>query len=288
MSDSREPPAAGSQPATVLKLTLGYDGSAFWGSQRQARVRTVQQSLEEALTRFGVSDARTEFAGRTDRGVHAVGQVARCADGHPDLPTGAIQSALNRLSPGDVALAYVQRVATGFHPRYDATWREYRYRLWTGEKQPLAGRFAWSRRSALNAAAMAEGAGRLVGTHDLASFTGGGEGVPWSVRAQARRGTIRTILQCSVREVKPWWGTIPGSGRGLELRVVADGFLPQLVRTVVSALVTVGQGEHDPQWIDDLLTAADRRVGPALAPAHGLILWRVGYGNDVPEPDPSR
>ena len=286
MSDFGEPVAAGSQPAPVLKLTLGYDGSAFWGSQRQAQVRTVQQELEDALARFGMEDLRTEFAGRTDRGVHAVGQVARCADIRSNLQPGAIQSALNRLLPDDVAISNVERVPTGFHPRYDATWREYRYRVWSGSKQPVTARYCWNRRSALDLGAMANGANRLIGTHDLASFTGGGEGVPWSTRAQARRGTTRTILHCSVREVGAWWGTVPGGGAGLELRIVADGFLPQLVRTVVSALVDIGQGDQDPAWIDDLLAVADRRNGPALAPANGLILWRVGYGNDVPEPEP--
>jgi len=228
-----------------------------------------------------------ELAGRTDRGVHAVGQVACCLDIRPELPEPGIQQALNRLLPDDIAVSAVARVREGFHPRYDATWREYRYRLWVGDKQPLIERHAWTRRSELDVAAMAQAAALLQGTHDLASFTGGGEGVPWSPRAKARRGTVRTILRCEARVVPPWWGVAPGAGYGVELRIVADGFLPQLVRTVTGGLVAVGMRERTPEWFSDLLQLRDRRYGPVLAPAHGLILWRVGYGNDVPDPDPN-
>jgi tRNA pseudouridine38-40 synthase len=80
---------------------------------------------------------------------------------------------------------------------------------------------------------------------------------------------------------------IPESGIGIEIRIIADGFLPQLVRTLAGALVSVGSHERSATWISELLEVADRRVGPVLAPAHGLILWRVGYGSDVPDPDPN-
>lgn len=288
MTDSREPLAAGSHPGSaVLKITLGYDGTGFWGSQKQVSVRTVQQELERTLERLGGRPVSTEFAGRTDRGVHAVGQVARSVDVRPEMTTESLRNVLNRLMPDDLAVAAVMRVETGFHPRYDAIWREYRYRLWVGSRQPLMERFAWTRRSALDLAAMARASSMLEGRHDLAAFTGGGEGVPWSARASARRGTVRTIHHCGVREVAPWWGILPGSGTGIEVRIIADGFLPQLVRTVTGGLVSVGLGERPPEWFAELLDVADRRSGPVLAPAHGLILWRVGYGNDVPDPYPA-
>ncbi len=288
MTGSGEHVAAGSHSILeVLKITLGYDGTGFWGSQTQAGVRTVQQELNGALERLGGRAVATEFAGRTDRGVHAVGQVVRCPDIRPEMTAEAFRNALNRLTPGDLAISSVSRVEPGFHPRYDAAWREYRYRLWVGTRQPLMDRFAWTRRSALDLEAMARAADLLEGTHDLAAFTGGGEGVPWSARASSQRGTVRTIFHCDIREVGTWWGILPGSGTGIEVRIVADGFLPQLVRTVVGGLVSVGVREHPPEWFAELLEVADRRSGPVLAPAHGLILWRVGYGNDVPDPDPS-
>jgi len=285
--NSGERSAAGSHPdAEVLKLTVAYDGTGFWGSQRQASARTVQAELEAALERLAGTPVAVELAGRTDRGVHAVGQVARCRDIRPAMSDPDLARALNHLLPDDVSVSGARRVAAGFHPRYDATWREYRYRIWVGGKQPLAGRYAWIRRADLDSGAMSRAAALMEGTHDLASFTGGGEGVPWSDRAAAKRGTVRTIHRCGVRGVPSWWGTIPGSGYGLELRVVADGFLPQLVRTITGALVTVGTGQQPPEWVAALLGIADRRQGPVPAPANGLILWRVGYGNDVPDPDP--
>ncbi|CAN5812686.1 tRNA pseudouridine(38-40) synthase TruA [soil metagenome] len=271
----------------VLKLTVGYDGTGFWGSQRQAGVRTVQQELDEALERLGGGKAATEFAGRTDRGVHAVGQVVRGADIRPEMSGAALHKALNRLLPDDLAISALSRVDPGFHPRFDARWREYRYRLWVGGKQPLVERFAWTRRSELDLAQMAWAASLLEGTHDLAAFTGGGEGVPWSDRANARRGTVRRVYHCGVRAVGPWWAVIPESGIGIEIRIIADGFLPQLVRTLAGALVSVGSHERSATWISELLEVADRRVGPVLAPAHGLILWRVGYDSDIPDPGPN-
>lgn len=287
MSDFGEPFAAGSHPASaVLKLTLGYDGTGFWGSQKQASVRTVQQELDNALERLdGVAPA-TEFAGRTDRGVHAVGQVVRSVDIRPTMPDPEIRRALNRMLPDDIAVLAAARVDPGFHPRYDARWREYRYRLWFGGKQPLAERFAWTRRSDLDIALMSQAAALLEGTHDLASFTGGGEGVPWSARANATHGTTRTVFHCGVHEVEPWWGVIPETGRGIEIRMIANGFLPQLVRTVIGGLVSVGVRERPPWWFSELLETADRRSGPVMAPPHGLMLWRIGYGEDVPDPGP--
>lgn len=287
LPDSGEPAAAGSHMDRVaLKLIVGYDGTGFLGSQRQAHGRTVQQELDTALTRLGGTPATTEFSGRTDRGVHAIGQVVRTADLRPELADDALGHALNALLPPDLAVSAVSRVDPAFHPRYDATWREYRYRIWVGGRQPLADRYVWTRRSALDPGPMAAAAASLEGTHDLAAFTGGGEGVPWSNRARTRRGTVRTVLHCGVRVVPPWWSVAPDGGMGIEVRMIADGFLPQLVRTVVGGLVAIGTGTRPVEWFAELLQGADRRQGPGVAPPHGLILWRVGYGNDVPDPDP--
>jgi tRNA pseudouridine38-40 synthase len=285
VGDSPEAPGS-DRAARKLRLIIGYDGSGFLGSQTQPNGRSVQQELERALERYGGQPVTTEFAGRTDRGVHAVGQVVDTIDLRPAEPGDTVRRALNHLLPGDVAVASVTRVDAGCHARYDAAWREYRYRIWIGDRQPLAGHLSWSRRTPLDLAAMSAAARSLVGTHDLASFTGGGEGVPWSSRATAPRGTTRIVSLCGVRPVAAWWGVMPGDGQGIEIRIVADGFLPQLVRTVVGGLVTIGSGRKPVEWFQELLDRRDRRIGPAVAPAHGLVLWRVGYGNDVPDPDP--
>lgn len=270
---------------SALKLTIAYDGTSFQGSQRQSGRRTVQEKLEHALGRLGFEPATTVFAGRTDRGVHALGQVVRCVDHQPGWSETKIARALNAVLPDDIAVGAAHRVCATFHPRYDAVWREYRYRIWCGAEQPLARRQVWSRRTPLETQAMGTAARLFVGTHDLAAFTGGGEGVPWSDRARAPRGTVRTVFHCDVREVEPWWGITPGNGSGIEVRVIADGFLPQLVRAIVGALVMIGMGRRPADWISHLIGVADRRQGPETAPAHGLVLWRIGYGDDLPDPE---
>lgn len=269
------------------KLTLAYDGSRFHGSQRQPGKRTVQEDLERALAILGGRAVAATFAGRTDSGVHAVGQVVSCDDLMPAMPTGTIVRALNAHLADDLAVVAARRVAAGFHARYDATWREYRYRIWLGPRQPLARDRVWERRTPLDVQAMHVGAQHFVGTHDVASFAGGGEGVPWSDRHDRPRGTVRTIMHCSVASVAPWWGTVPGTGDAIEMRVVADGFLPRMVRTMIGALVEIGAGTRPPEWIAQLLEERDRRQGPVTAPPHGLVLWRVGYEDERPDSDPA-
>jgi tRNA pseudouridine38-40 synthase len=268
-----------------LKLTVAYDGSRVWGSQRQAGRTTVQGILEDALSRLAGRPVAAELAGRTDRGVHAAGQVASCDDIRPAMVPEAIRRALEPNLGDAVAVVEIERVGAGFHARYDASWREYRYRIWSGPRSPLIERYAWHRRRPVDVATMADGAARLVGTHDFASFVAGGEGVPWSERQRRRRGTVRTVLHCSVREAGAWWPSGSLAGQGIEIRVIADGFLPRMVRGFVGALGEIGRGANEPAWIDELLDRADRRVGPQSAPPDGLVLWRIGYGEAVPDPD---
>jgi tRNA pseudouridine38-40 synthase len=128
-------------------------------------------------------------------------------------------------------------------------------------------------------------AARLVGRHDFASFAGDGEGVPWSDRQSSSRGTVRTLMHCSVTNLEPWWCATDCDGQLFEIRIVAEGFLPKMVRNVVGALIEVGSGKRMPEWIDELLAGRDRRLAGMTAPANGLILWRVGYTGSVPDDD---
>jgi tRNA pseudouridine38-40 synthase len=266
-----------------LKLTVAYDGSRVWGSQRQAGHETVQGILEAALGSLAGRPVGADLAGRTDRGVHATGQVVSCEDIRPEMTHEEIRRALDAKVGEAVSIVAVERVTGTFHARFDARWREYRYRIWSGARSPLIEQAAWYRRGRLRLDAMASAAERLTGTHDFASFVAGGEGVPWSDRQQTARGTVRTVTHCSVRPVEAWWPSGVIDGQGTEVRVVADGFLPRMVRGFVGALGEIGRGANEPDWIDELLDRADRRGGPPTAPAHGLVLWRVGYGNDTPE-----
>jgi tRNA pseudouridine38-40 synthase len=266
-----------------LALTVSYDGTDFAGSQRQPNRRTVQQELEAALGRVFGDGVGTVFAGRTDRGVHAVGQVVGCDDRKPSWTPAKVRAALNAHLPDDVAVTAVERRPPEFHARYDARWREYRYRIWSGPPEPLARRYVWRRTAALDGGAIDEALKHLIGRHDFATFAGSGLGVPWSDRSGGGRGTVRTVRAVGCGEAVPWWGP-PGGGTLLEVTVVADGFLPQMVRSIVGAAVEVGRGAREPGWLADLLAARDRRQGAPTAPPQGLTLWRVAYGEDRPVP----
>lgn len=261
-------------------LTIAYDGRLFFGSQRQGSRRTVQAELERAFGELWEAETKTVFAGRTDQGVHATGQVVSAPDLRPDLDGQTVRKALNVRLPADLSVKRVERRNAGFHARYDAIWREYRYRLWTGTRQPLIEGSVAQRERRVDRDAMSDAARQLVGRHDLAAFAGGGEGVPWSERRRAPRGTLRTLLCCSVSRLDPWWGR-ETEGELIEIRVAADGFLPRMVRNIAGALIDVGRGERPAGWITDLIVGGDRRLAGKTAPADGLILWRVGYPGDT-------
>jgi len=269
----------------ALALTISYHGGAFFGSQRQGGQRTVQRELEQALSELFGTDTPSIFAGRTDRGVHAAGQVVSVPDRRMDLTERQIQRALNARLPEDLAVDMIERKSVWFHARYDALWREYRYRLWVGSRQPLAEWLVARKPGPLCVEAMSRAAEHLVGEHDLASFAGDGEGVPGSERSRAPRGTVRTILKCSVRRAEPWWSGRSEAGELIEIRIAADGFLPKMVRNVVGGLTEIGAKRKEPDWFLALLAGRDRREGGKTAPAHGLTLWRVGYDGDAPEDD---
>jgi tRNA pseudouridine38-40 synthase len=265
----------------VLKIVLSYDGSGYAGSQRQSNRRSVQAELERALAKLADRETPVALAGRTDEGVHAAGQVASAADVRPKWGGQQYVSGLNAYLPGDCAVLEVTKEPPSFHARYDAIWREYRYRIWSGARQPLVRTVTWQRRGALDAEAMRNGIAKLVGNHDFASFAGGGDGVPWSERRNTERGTTRTVLMGDVRSISPWWGD--ANGQLIEVRIAADGFLPRMVRTIAGVMVEIGQQRKDADWIDTLLAERDRRLAGETAPARGLTLWRVGYAGDLPD-----
>jgi tRNA pseudouridine38-40 synthase len=274
LADPEEPAA--------LKLIVSYDGSGFAGSQIQPGQRSVQEELERALSRLFKQESRITLAGRTDQGVHAAGQVASLPDYRPDLDNETIGRALNAGLPEDLAVVSVERVKPSFHARFDAKWREYRYRLWIGSREPLARQQVWLAPGTLDADLISEAAGALVGEHDFGAFAGGGQGVPWSPRQETPRGTVRRVFCSELVAIDPWWRESDSQGQLLEYRIAADGFLPRMVRNIAGALVEIGRGVQPPSWIEELLAVRDRRYAAGTAPPQGLILWRVGYGAERP------
>lgn len=256
-----------------IRIDLGYDGTDFYGSQRQSKRRTVQQEIEAALARLTSRNVRLAFAGRTDRGVHAVGQVASgsLAWRRDDE---ALRFALDSCTPSDITITGVQTVDETFHARYSARSRVYRYRIWNGPVPPvLSRRFVWHERAELNLAAMSAAAEILIGEHDFASFAGDGHGVPGS-GIDCTRTVLSAYWRSSLDQLEPG-GTI------VEFEIRANGFLPHMVRNIVGNICEVGCGRATPEWFAGVIARRDRRQAEAPAPPQGLVLWSVEYPNDA-------
>lgn len=263
--------------AVIVRIRISYDGRGFWGSQRQLGQRSVQGELERAVEAVFGRSLPVYLAGRTDRGVHAAGQVASFAPGRLRIAESKIVPALNDQLDRDLAVLESTLAPIGFHARYSALWREYRYRVWAGVRQPLADGFTWQVRDRLDWRSMNEASRVLVGEHDFSSFASGGEGVPWSQRGAKNRGTHRTVLHCSVDQVEAYWGAESRDGELVEIRITADGFLPRMVRGMAGLLVEVGRGTMPVSDVRTILESRDRRKSAKNAPPDGLVLWAIGY-----------
>ncbi len=255
-----------------FRFDLGYDGTAFYGSQRQAEARTVQQVVELALSRLTSSPVTLAFAGRTDRGVHAAGQVASgTIRWRKDAE--ALRFALDETTPDDVSIVGVREVDREFHARFSARQREYRYRVWNARvPATLLRRFVWQVRPGLSIDDLNRAAAVMVGEHDFSSLAGAGLGVPGT--AIDCRRTV-TLAQWGRQQVT--WEPVPAGGQVLEFRVRADRFLPHMVRNMVGNMVEVGRGARSVEWFESMIAAKDRRMALPPAPAMGLVLWSVEY-----------
>ena len=268
----------------TYRLTLEYDGTAFHGSQAQAagKGRTIQGTLEAALARLTGTPVRVVLAGRTDAGVHARGQVASCNLPRPWDPL-VLRRALNGVLPPDLAVREAAAAPTGFHARFDATARAYRYLIWNAPMaSPLLRHVAWHVRPRLDLPAMQEAAGSLLGTQDFAAFSGAGWGVPDNA---AEHSTIRTLTAMDLAVLPagdPWTVHAGGPAADAEARLIAfdvvgNAFLPHMIRNLIGTLVEVGRGVLAPAGFRRILTNRDRRAAAATAPPQGLCLVRVGY-----------
>lgn len=242
-----------------LAFLLEYDGTGFSGSQLQPGRRTVQGVVEAAFEELTGESRRVAFAGRTDAGVHARGQVV-AVDTESSLSTSALRAAINHKLPQDLAVRAATEVGAGFDPRRHAVARTYRYRIrHGGPRAPLSRAREWHRAGTLDVGAMVRAAALLPRElRDWSAFAGK---VPESYP------TVRTLHRCDVE------------GRGAEVVLVtmeADGFLPHQVRRTVGALVRVGSGGLHPEQFAALVDGAPGVAGPT-APPQGLVLCSVAY-----------
>ncbi len=258
----------------AFKLVVAYDGTDFVGWQRQASGTSIQGLLEQALGDLDGRPVVVTGAGRTDAGVHAFGQVAGCTI-RRDLDPAALVRALDARLPAAVRVVSARVVPPGFHARFDARAKTYRYQIWNGEvMDPMLRRVAWHAPGPLDVPAMAAAARLLVGRHDFAAFQSTGSDVASTERELA----ASSVAECG----RPALSSCPG--RIVAYDATGDGFLRHMVRAIAGSLVEVGRGRRPPEWMADALASRARdRAGPTL-PAHGLVLVSVRYEDDLAAP----
>jgi len=245
------------------QMILAYDGTDFFGSQRQAKKRTVQGELEKALRKLAWSERSVLLAGRTDTGVHAAGQVASF-DLDWQHTDGDLLRALNANLPADMAVRDVRVAPPKFHPRFDATSRRYHYRLFCQPiRDPLREKYAWRVWPQVDGETLQEVASLFVGQHNFASY-----GTP----PRAGSSTVRTVMNASWQPKEDGW----------HFEVQANAFLYRMVRRLVFVQVSVAQGKVLVEAVAPSLAGQakglERSGLPAgLAPAHGLTLVEVTY-----------
>jgi tRNA pseudouridine38-40 synthase len=241
-----------------IKLTIAYDGTAYHGLQRQAGHITIQEVLEDRLPLIFGHGLSISAAGRTDAGVHALGQVASFrTEGR--IPIANILPAAKSALPQDIAVLAAEEAGAEFHARYSAKGKEYLYKI--AEKKsadPFLARYAWLMECGLDLPSMLEAAEALLGKQDFSTFraAGGKPGDP-----------ERTVWQARFRR----------EGACLLFAIRGDGFLYHMVRNIVGTLVEVGKGKMTPQAFREALLAKDRRQAGKTAPPQGLYLSQVFY-----------
>ena len=263
--------AASDQGAATLVLTVAYNGAPFAGFARQEGLMTVQGELERALSTVFAREVEVVCAGRTDAGVHALGQQVSTPLLEDELaqlqergPNRLLRS-LNALTDDAVSVRDARFERPGFSVRFDAVCREYRYRIVTGSAQPVfLSDFAWwIRCDGLDVDAMHQVSRCLLGEHDFKSFC--------LAKSAEGKPTCRYLENIDFFEEEQM------GERCLVIRVMGNAFLHNMVRSIVGTLVEVGAGRRDVAWVAQVLDARDRTAAGPTAPAHGLTFWRVSY-----------
>jgi len=242
------------------QVILAYDGTGFTGSQIQANSRTVQGELERALHNLGWSGKSVIMAGRTDTGVHAIGQVA-AFDFDWTHSAEKLLWALNADLPSDLVIRSLRLASADFHPRFDATSREYRYRMFFEPiRDPLREKYLWRTWPAVDEDALKRNASIFLGKHDFAAI---------GSRTTPKGTTVRTVTKAE-------WKKMPDGEWQFEVR--ADAFLYRMVRRLVFVQVSVAQGKCSVEKVQHALSKQGVLLA-GLAPAHGLTLVEVTYGS---------
>lgn len=251
-----------------FKLTIQYDGTNYYGWQRQKKEHTIQSKIEEALSKIFKTEIKIRGAGRTDTGVHALGQIATFKI-NKSLPLHRIKKALNALLPSDIIIKEIEEVDEDFHPQYSVKSKSYIYYLCNDEYcSPFLQRFVWHYSRNLKLSSMQKATYILIGTHDFTAFSGSTE----------VKDRIRTVKSLTVEPLKSLnFLDINLEGNFIKFRIEADGFLKYMVRNIVGCLVEIGrEGLTEDQIIEALRTG--KRPNPLrTAPPNGLFLEKIFY-----------
>jgi tRNA pseudouridine38-40 synthase len=279
-----------------FRITIAYDGTDFVGWQRQAAGVSVQGLLEAALAELDEAAVTVVGAGRTDAGVHALGQVAAFTLKRT-IASDAVVRALNVRLPETVRVLAAEEVSGEFHPQFSARSKTYRYRIWIGGVlSPFERRYAWHVIGPLDVAAMQAAARLLEGTHDFVVFQASGSVV---------KTTVRSIMRSAVTESATAEDTDGNGGHGkpdqrnsvssvgmnqfcdlrssavrghvITYEITGDGFLRHMVRTIAGTLVDIGRGRRPAECMRELVASRDRSLAGPTAPPQGLFLTRVEY-----------
>jgi tRNA pseudouridine38-40 synthase len=242
-----------------VRLLLEYDGTGYHGWQRQKGDLSIQQVIEEALERLTGEKVRLIGSGRTDAGVHALGQVANFRTSS-SIPLKAFHEGLNSMLPYDIAVLEAREVPPEFHARKSALSKTYEYRLLNRpSRSPLYHHYGWWVSHKLDLAAMTAAALALPGEHDFSAFRASGSG---------NLNPVREIFRAH-------WQT--HTGGWLRFTITGNGFLRGMVRSLVGSMVEIGKGKAEPSLLVELLQSGERRLAGPTAPPQGLYLVEVVY-----------
>ncbi len=242
-----------------FRLTIEYDGTDYHGWQRQADQPTIQSTIEHVLSILVQHPVTLIGSGRTDAGVHALGQVAHCHC-RTRLSADRLMRGMNALLPDDIVIRECREAPASFHARYDATGKTYCYHILNRpQRQAVGRRYAWHIEKPLDMDLMATALASVIGTHDFSGFEKTGS---------PRSSPIRTLYHAAVRQIP---------GNRLIVTLTADGFLRCMVRNIVGMLVEVGIRRFTLDQVQWILESGQRGNAVKTAPAHGLFLAHVAY-----------
>ncbi len=241
-----------------IRLVVEYDGTDFYGFQRQPKLRTVDQVLKEAIYRVTKEEVQVIGSGRTDAGVHALGQVV-AFNTDTLIPPEKYRKAINTYLPPDIRVVRSEKATPDFHPRFDALSKMYRYLIYrSNEGYTFLRRYSYNYTKPLDLEVMHKVARHVRGEHDFRGFMASGSAV---------QNTVRQVYQFTIDENPPW----------MKIEITGNGFLYRMVRNMVGTLIEVGRGAMSFEQLVEVIRTGDRKIAGPTAPAQGLFLVKVDY-----------